>query len=121
MQKLHIDEFYRNTVPEGTPDCEPDPGFNYDKASYIFPFQTKPVGQSIEDCFQVFVDKIHVGFHQNVQCILPCHGGIYLNNLTLCTNTSLYEMALQLLPKLENDNTTLRLFLKVLYDTKKCI
>ena len=33
MQKLHIDEFYRNTVPEGTPDCEPDPGFNYDKAS----------------------------------------------------------------------------------------
>ena len=36
MQKLHIDDFYRNTVPEGTPDCEPDPGFNYDKASYIF-------------------------------------------------------------------------------------
>ena len=69
-------------------------------------------GQSLEDYFQVFVDKIHVGFHQNVQCVLPCHGGIYLNNLTLCTNTSLYEMALQLLPRLENDNTTLRLFLE---------
>ena len=50
MQKLHIDEFYRNTVPEGTPDCEPDPGFNYDKASYIFSFLTiVAVGQSIED------------------------------------------------------------------------
>ena len=36
MQKLHIDEFYRNTVPEGTPDCEPDPGFNYDKVTYMF-------------------------------------------------------------------------------------
>ena len=79
------------------------------------------IGQSIGDYFQVFVDKIHVGFHQNVQCILPCHGGIYLNNLTLCTNTSLYEMALQLLPRLENDNTTLRLFLNVLDDTQKCI
>ena len=122
MQKLHIDEFYRNTVPEGTPDCEPDPGFNYDKASYIFSFLTiVAVDQSIEDYFQVFVDKIHVGFHQNVKCILPCHGGIYLDNLTLCTNTSLYEMALQLLPKLENDNTTLRLFLKLLDDIKKCL
>ena len=77
------------------------------------------VDQSIEDYFQVFVDKIHMGFHQNVKCILPCHGGIYLDNLTLCTNTSLYEMALQLLPRLENDNTTLRLVLKVLDDTKK--
>ena len=35
MQKLHIDEFYRKTVPDGTPDCEPDPGFNYDKACSI--------------------------------------------------------------------------------------
>ena len=35
MQKLHIDEFYRKTVPDGTPDCEPDPGFNYDKAYSI--------------------------------------------------------------------------------------
>ena len=33
MQKLHIGEFYRKTVPPGTEDCEPDPGFNYDKAN----------------------------------------------------------------------------------------
>ena len=33
MQKLHIDEFYRKTVSPDTADCEPDPGFNYDKAS----------------------------------------------------------------------------------------
>ena len=32
MQKIHIDDFYRKVVPDGTPDCEPDPGFNYDKA-----------------------------------------------------------------------------------------
>ena len=32
MQKLHIDEFYRKTVSPDTADCEPDPGFNYDKA-----------------------------------------------------------------------------------------
>ena len=35
MQKLHIDEFYRKVVPDGTPDCEPNPGFNYDKASML--------------------------------------------------------------------------------------
>ena len=123
MQKIHIDDFYRKVVPDGTPDCEPDPGFNYDKArktTYLF----------LEIIFgQVFVDKIHVGFNQQVNCILPCHGGenfshslknifilpchkgIYLDNLTLCTDPMFYEKALQLLPKLENDNTTLRLSL----------
>ena len=31
-----------------------------------------------------------------------------MDNLTLCTDPMFYEKALQLLPKLENDNTTLR-------------
>ena len=75
MQKIHIDDFYRKVVPDGTPDCEPDPGFNYDKArktTYLF----------LEIIFgQVFVDKIHVGFNQQVNCILPCHGGKYFSQI----------------------------------------
>jgi hypothetical protein len=33
FQKLPLDEFYRKTVPEGTPDCNADSDYNLDTVS----------------------------------------------------------------------------------------